>query len=215
MMGHFDAIVAAEIKQGKCYPPVPLLGEVRCVVDVGANVGMAACLFAQRWPEANVYCYEPDPESFAKLQENTKNNQRIKAMPYGICKETGIVKLFQGKHGSVTNSIKQSKLNYDACHADVTMFAPNSLPENIDVLKIDTEGCELEILRELHSQRKLDGIALIYVEFHSALDLRKINELLESTHVLCRGNITDLHRGELTYIHIDRIPEDAHFLKIE
>lgn len=209
----FDEIVKDEILQGKCYPEVPMTGEVRTVVDIGANVGIAALMFAHRWPEAMIYCYEPDLDAFAGLCANTRGSAKIRTMPVGVYRISSKQKLFQGRHGSVTNSIKRSSLNYGNSYADVQLVGTDQLPADIDVLKIDTEGCEVEILKGLED--RFGEIGLIYLEFHSDSDREEIHDILSETHSLCRGNISDLHRGELTYILYSRLPEDAHYLKIE
>jgi hypothetical protein len=43
----------------------------RCIVDLGAHIGLATLGFKARFPEANVHCYEPDPDNFALLRTNT------------------------------------------------------------------------------------------------------------------------------------------------
>jgi hypothetical protein len=67
------------------------------------------------------------------------------------------------------------------------------------LLKMDTEGCELEILRSITS--RLNDLAIIFLEFHSESQRREIDRILEATHTLFSGKITDPHRGTLGYIH--------------
>src|SRR4051812_8345280 len=42
---------------------------VRTVVDVGANVGLAALFFLTRSPDVRVWCCEPDPVNLDRLRE--------------------------------------------------------------------------------------------------------------------------------------------------
>ena len=68
----------------------------------------------------------------------------------------------------------------------------------IDVLKVDTEGCELPILRSI--AELLPSIPVIYVEYHSEDDRREIDRMLGDTHVVVAGHVFQIHRGELTYV---------------
>jgi hypothetical protein len=66
------------------------------------------------------------------------------------------------------------------------------------ILKVDTEGCELEILKNLEPY--FHDFSLIYLEYHSETDRREIDALLAPTHSLLFSNAIQLHRGNVTYI---------------
>ena len=67
----------------------------------------------------------------------------------------------------------------------------------MDVLKIDTEGSEVEILESLRPF--LPYVGILMVEFHSEKDRRSIDALLE-THVLFDANIRQPDLGIVKYI---------------
>jgi len=67
----------------------------------------------------------------------------------------------------------------------------------IDVLKIDTEGSEVEILESLRPY--LPYVGILMIEFHSEKDRRNIDALLE-THVLFNANICQPNLGIVKYI---------------
>jgi hypothetical protein len=66
------------------------------------------------------------------------------------------------------------------------------------LLKIDTEGSELEILTNLSPF--FEHMSLIYLEYHSERDRREIDALLAPTHSLLFSNALQLHRGNVTYM---------------
>ena len=90
------------------------------------------------------------------------------------------------------------------------MSAPKFLTthaiDRIDILKLDTEGCEVPILRSL--QKHLPEIKLVYVEYHSDRDRRLIDCLLAKTHVLWRGHVPLAYRGEFCYLNRKLIPSE-------
>jgi FkbM family methyltransferase len=60
-----DVVTLGEVYHEHDYtPPTHVeaaLGSVRCVLDLGANVGLFGALAASQWPEARIVAYEPDP----------------------------------------------------------------------------------------------------------------------------------------------------------
>jgi hypothetical protein len=69
--------------------------------------------------------------------------------------------------------------------------------EAVDVLKIDTEGCEMPILKEMGEV--LSSIKIIHLEFHSEDDRREIDRLLGDTHSLVVGKMW-FNVGTVTYV---------------
>ena len=67
----------------------------------------------------------------------------------------------------------------------------------IDILKIDTEGCEVEILESL--QKILSETDYVLVEYHSEKDRRKIDSLLENFNVFSSNAFT-INCGQVKYI---------------
>ena len=79
--------------------------------------------------------------------------------------------------------------------------------EGIDILKIDTEGCEVPILQSLG--RYLPEVKVLYIEYHSERDRRIIDAMLAETHVLWKGQVRFAYRGEFCYLRRDLVPDQA------
>jgi hypothetical protein len=67
----------------------------------------------------------------------------------------------------------------------------------IDVLKIDTEGCEVPLLEALGDL--LPSVKVIYLEYHSDDDRKAFDRMLGDTHLLMHGQML-VHLGEVTYV---------------
>jgi hypothetical protein len=74
------------------------------------------------------------------------------------------------------------------------------------LIKIDTEGCEVEILESLSLH--YEKLSLIYLEYHSESARRKIDQMLANTHSLLFSQALQLHRGNVTYIANNAITVD-------
>ena len=78
--------------------------------------------------------------------------------------------------------------------------------ENVDILKIDTESCEVPILQSLSDY--LPDVKVLYVEYHSERDRRMIDGILADTHVLWRGQVSFAYRGEFCYVKRELVPDE-------
>lgn len=193
---------------GKSYPLIKFAGNVKTIVDIGANVGAASVYFAVCYPTAHVFSFEPSPSNHALLVANTADLPLVKTLPYGLFDRDRQTVLYHGVNDSVQDSIGQSRDQTKASDPIVlrdtaAVFRELNL-KAIDILKIDTEGCEVPIL--LSIWKWIPQVGVIYVEFHSENDRLEIDRLLSPTHVLYHGEIARLCRGDLCYVAKNRLP---------
>ena len=80
----------------------------------------------------------------------------------------------------------------------------------ISILKIDTEGCEIPILSDLHDW--LDRIDAIYVEYHCEDDRRAIDQMLAEHFYLIHAIVGRANLGTLIYIAQTLADQDRRFL---
>lgn len=201
-------IVTAQVLAGESYPLLPFLAPVRSIVDVGANIGSSAIYFTSQYPDATLLAFEPDPETYSLLSRNTAGIPAVSAFNIGLSDRDEEARLFQGSIDSATNSLGHSDLNTAASISVKLRHAETLLdelaPGAIDILKLDTEGNELVILRALAN--RLNSIRAIYLEYHDDCGRREIDDLLAATHILVRGSIHFAHRGELCYVRRTDVP---------
>jgi len=195
---------AYEIITGKCYP-LPAKDEVvKSVVDLGAHAGEFTVMAALRWADAKVYAYEPNPEVFKMLVENTRQFKgRVFCLPAAVDAIGGRQRMYRHGLGSVAYHLKQRPPTEPQCEsfevsvaamADVMILKP-------DVLKLDIEGVEMAVLQSVADL--LPAVNRIYVEFHGEEKRIGIEQLLLPSHYLgyCRLNsYTNGCQGELMYV---------------
>jgi FkbM family methyltransferase len=202
------SVVAQEVLSGKSYPLVNLGGdEVRTVVDIGANVGAASVYFSLCYPRARVLAFEPSPAAFSLLSRNAQEWGRIEPFNVALSDRDGRADLFGGASDSVESSLVRTAQSGGQSATTEVRDAAAMLRElgveAMDVLKVDTEGWEVPILRSLSPLLPRAGV--IYVEFHDAADRLEIDRILGPTHLLVGGAITAPHRGELRYLARGRV----------
>jgi FkbM family methyltransferase len=142
-----------------------------------------------------VHCYEPLPDNFVFLKRNlgslegtsvSLNNfavgdPKLKRLLLGLnnCGEASFYDVGEQSMEAV----------------EVETRAPSVLPK-AHIVKIDTEGSEVDILSRM---TPLDFDVLM-VEYHSEANRRKVEKLL-GNFFLVGGEIRGVHRGTLKYFH--------------
>jgi FkbM family methyltransferase len=137
-----------------------LSGSPRCVLDVGAHVGESATAFRRAFPAAAIHCFEPDPENFSALVQNTRRDSHIHCTQVAVGREAGSA-LFHRNAGSQTHSLLDVAAGAEAfVVAPAILTAANDITVNVvtldevclasrerpDVVKVDSQGFELEVL---------------------------------------------------------------------
>lgn len=194
--------LANDVLGGHSYPHVPCIKEVETVVDVGANVGLSAAWLSMLYSPRRVIAVEPSPHSFSLLRENAESWPTIEPHNVGLYNAKRSAMLHLGVADSCTDSIYQNRLNTERVVAveleDADHFLHRLNIKNVDVLKVDTEGCEIPILESIEA--RLPTIRVIYLEYHNDEDRRAIDALLAPTHLLTNGRVISPHRGEPCYV---------------
>jgi FkbM family methyltransferase len=162
--------------------------EVRVVLDIGANIGIASLYFAANFPNATVHAFEPDPANCEVLTANARALPRIQVHPFALGAEDGELELFESDqptnlggysaHGLGVNPGRSQKV--PVRHAGRALAALGV--ERADVLKIDTEGAEWEILTALDPEL-LGGVRLIMGELHGRRDFELLDYLQPMFHI--------------------------------
>lgn len=193
--------VAREIFKSQCYQPVPRVPAPRTVLDIGANIGLAAAYFRLIYPDALIHCVEPDPAALSFLVQNAPRIGNCIIHQVGLY-EGDCEKPFYSASNSVISSV--SKNPYAQATSipiklrDAGGFVAGLGVERFDLIKIDTEGSEVPIIRSLGAIVR--DAATVHIEFHSRDDRRTIDDLMNPSHCLFRGVIEVAHRGHFTYV---------------
>jgi len=146
------------------------LFELKVVLDVGANQGHFSRELYRYHPKTKFYCFEPFPKTFDKLQDKLfESNFNHFQLALGDKKETISVSQNEENH-SDTNSLTHlfdSKNESNKVSIQVNTldkFIEEHTMKSIDLLKIDTEGFDLKVLKGSEESLKKGLIKLIYVE---------------------------------------------------
>ncbi len=196
--------VVVGILQGKEYQPPNLPGYVpTTIVDIGANVGATTLFFHNSFPAAEIWCYEPCQENFWCLEANTQDlSAQIHVFHYGLLDRDCELPIYHGTSQSGQNSLTQTVETAPISVENVRLVkAGNEARQrhwsHISILKIDTEGCEVPILKELLAV--VPSIDFLFCEYHADDDRHTIDSLVQSRFVLGGASASKPHQGMCVY----------------
>jgi FkbM family methyltransferase len=156
------------------------------VLDIGANQGIYSCYAA--YQGASVIAYEPHPESFEMLERNLQRNgfsHLVKTRRRAISGKTGLIDFYvSSAFGGVLNTtspVYASRFDHVKSEPVECITLGEALRseglERVRLCKLDCEGAELEILRNLSvaDASLIDGFA---IEYHP--EAYEVAELIET-----------------------------------
>jgi FkbM family methyltransferase len=198
----FSHWMCEAILNGDTYPPVAFIAPVDVVLDVGANCGAATVYLASVYPDAVVHAFEPGADQLELLVRNTRDAPNVQVHGFGLHAMDRRVPLYRGAFDTATASITPgsgtSQESEEVELRSAGAWLREQSIDRIDVLKLDTEGCEIPILEDLGADI-VGQVKVLYVEYHSDEDRRRLDALLGHSHVLVLGRSRYL-TGELMYV---------------
>lgn len=190
--------------------------QIEQVIDIGANVGQFAKHINIILPHAKIYSFEPIPQVFAMLKENTKGLP-ITLYQYGVGADRSIEKIFVNEY-----SPSSSLLDITDAHKRNFAFAQKSIPVDIEVrsldsfpefnnlsaalVKIDVQGYEDQVIKGGSEVLKSARVVFCEVSFKA---LYKDQKLFDEIYAFFlelgfayKGNIEQVYdkdTGEILY----------------
>jgi FkbM family methyltransferase len=142
------------------------------IFDVGANIGQTAIEFNKSFPKANIFSFEPVSKTYEELKNNTKN--KINIFCYKIAlgeKKDNIETFIFPNTESVLNSLVPELMNNKGGIKEIinvktldSFLDENKQIKEIDLLKIDTEGYDLNVIKGATNAFKENKIKMIIIE---------------------------------------------------
>ena len=154
------------------------LGHQPYIIDCGANIGLSVIYLKELFPDARIIAFEPDEENFSLLEKNIASfgfsnvelrkeaiwieNANINFSAIGTLGSR--IEKGANKNTSIVKAIRLKEL----------------LQKPVDFLKLDIEGAEYEVLKDVAED--ISAAKNIFIEYHGNFEqnqqLTEIFELL-------------------------------------
>jgi FkbM family methyltransferase len=165
-----DVFILQEVLGLRCYRMSHLCQENGLIVDLGANIGLAALYCFDRYRPKRIICVEPNPHNIPLLTANLSGIQDKVTIVHGaISSSTGMVSFDSSAEtwggaikegGEPVPSYTMSDLVRQYCGA-----------ERISLLKVDIEGAERALFQgDLGWLERVDNII---IELHEGVSLEE------------------------------------------
>lgn len=166
-----------EIFSENCYY-IELEKEDPRIIDLGSHIGMTVIYFKMLFPKSRITAFEPVPYNFEILKKNIEENQldNVKLVEAVIAPKSGILRIqepigegaWRSGAGIIPKGWKGIQENREIKVEAVGI--QELLLEKIDILKMDIEGMEYEVIRNMGSN--IRNVKNMLIEVHPRKDHR-------------------------------------------
>ena len=128
--------------------------EFHTIIDAGANVGQFALAAANRFPTANVHCFEPLPDVCEILKKNTKQYPKIHVYNCAVGDVSGKIQFYRNDYtpASSAMAIQGDQKDHNRMHCE----GEHTKKIEVDIFKIDDWVSRFHINIEKPVLLKLD-----------------------------------------------------------
>ena len=152
------------------------------IFDIGANRGQSLAEYGSQFSEASVYCFEPNPRLTEYIQKvaDGLNGVRTTIFPIALGSENGSAIFNEFSDDGVSSFLEPEEflapLNTESWILDssysVQIRTIDDMVKEIgvcpDILKVDTQGFDLEVLRGGVKTLSVGNLSIIGVECYFA-----------------------------------------------
>jgi FkbM family methyltransferase len=152
-------------------------------IDIGANVGYYTLLMSRATGEAGlVYSIEPSPSALKRLQENIDLNglKNVRVIPFGVSDQTGRRRFIIDADNLGASHFEDDSEDGLELRRLCDVISRDDLA-NISVIKVDVEGMEASVLREILAMLPQMGArATVIAEISASNETREVVAALVS-----------------------------------
>lgn len=166
------------------------VGIPKTIIDAGGNVGLASVYLSNKYPDAKIYCIEPDSDNYAILCKNTAPYKNVTPLHNGIWHENAYLgisdKFNMGKWAMIVEPVDTTGMSEGEKSKYVNAISIDEIVsryglESIDLLKVDIEGSEKELFMKNY-ERWLPITRQIIIEVHDHFKPGSGYTLFEALH---------------------------------
>ncbi|MCL6261220.1 FkbM family methyltransferase [Aquiflexum sp. TKW24L] len=146
------------------------------IIDAGANVGISVLYFKSLYPNAQIIAIEPNPMALQYLEKNISQNflEGVRVEKACISDKVGKEKFYYSNKINIANASLFAEIGKDYLMEVDSLLLSDFLSEDVyDLVKIDIEGAERQVLKELKTSGKLQKSKRYIIEYHYAPDYLK------------------------------------------
>ena len=160
------------------------LPENAFIIDCGSNIGLSVIYLKSICPHAEIIAFEPDEKNYVLLEKNVASHQlkNVSIRKEAVWNDNTTLSFVQD--GSMASKIGSSEILQTVSVKAVRL--KDLLTRKIDFLKMDIEGAEYAVLKDIRDQLYL--INHLFIEYHGSFSQN--SELIEILKIINAAGFT-------------------------
>jgi FkbM family methyltransferase len=141
------------------------------VMDVGANVGQSISRFRSTFDKPVIHAFEPGHNTFSELQRRTAGIPDLHLNNFALGSESGAMEFIENTSSDMSSFLEPGIDCWGAVKERVQVklrtlddYCAERGVGHIDILKSDTQGFDLEVMKGAKQLLMLRRIRLVYME---------------------------------------------------
>lgn len=159
------------------------------VVELGGHIGAVTIIFRENiGEEGKLHVFEPEPENFSMLKKTIIRNDfsNVYLQNCAVSNSEGHVMISICSENTGSSSIKQDSDKMVEVKEKSAKQVVRNLESDIDWLKIDIKGAELEVIEDIKNE--IGSISGIFIELHPSYldneDIETIYSILDENGII-------------------------------
>jgi FkbM family methyltransferase len=141
------------------------------VFDVGANVGQSIERIRTYFDHPVIHAFEPSPDTFARLRQATEDIPDLTLNNVAFGRQAGTADFVVNSESVLSSLLEFGPDSWGTMEGKIPVtvatldgYCRQNNVERIDVLKLDTQGYEMEVLHGATDMLRRRGIGAVFLE---------------------------------------------------
>lgn len=146
------------------------------IIDCGANIGMSILYFKYKSPNCSIKGFEPNPHVFKLLEKTIISNGFKNVSIHNVAlsdKDEELEFYLPENIGSLGGSLLQERGGDNLHIVQARKLSDFINNQSVSLLKMDIEGAEWAVFRDLINNDQLKNISELQVEYHHKIENNK------------------------------------------
>lgn len=193
------------IKHGETWLQIKLKDKLNVIFDVGSNMGEWTYMARNIHPNAEIHTFEIIPDTYRKFLRNIQIDDKIIPNGFGLSDSCGTLLMkYRPEYDVVSSFLQNLAMDNAEIRHGLTMTGDDYIRsrriEQVDFLKIDTEGAEGLVLKGFSDNLTQGRISVIQFEYGYANILSRWLLLDAYEFLRPKGYILgELYNGEIKF----------------
>lgn len=178
------------------------------IFDIGANTGQTLEAFKYNFPDSSIYSFEPGPETYFELKRSHDKKSNVHLENMAVASTSGQRDFLENKSPEMSSFLEYNQDDWGGYRRTIKVNAvsvddyciKNNI-KKIDLLKVDTQGYELEVFKGAIKMMKQNNIQLLYFEFIFSEMYKDIPSFGDVFNFLIQNNFKIVRFYDSHYMH--------------